>query len=114
MTTRKERKEFEPRVIGEAFFASNGDNPGKGDMHFRIIQVTIGGGCVVEQKDVEGNWQKQNHTRTPEKAWSSIKYQAGITFYTERSLGAPETDPLPKFARPEPRNRDRSEEESHT
>lgn len=93
MSTKKQRKEFEPRQIGSAFFASNGDEPGVGDMQFRIIQVTVNGGCVVEQL-VDGRWEKQNHTRSVDKAWSSIRYQAGITFKTERSLGAPETDPL--------------------
>lgn len=96
MSTRKERKEFQPRIIGEASFCGNGNNPGPNDLHFRIIQVTINGGCVVEMLTAEGEWQKQNHTRSPAKAWDSIRYQAGITFYTERSLGAPETDPLIK------------------
>lgn len=113
MSTKKQRKEFEPRVIAEVRFASNGDEPGNGDMKFRIVQVTVNGGCVVEQliHDLTGDkWEKQNHTRSIDKAWSSIRYQAGITYKTERSLGAPETDPLQLKPRSEHPNDQKNQE----
>lgn len=83
------KKDFVPIIgISTCIFANG--------VKLRIDQVNAKGACAVV--DIAEDKPKiLNHTRSIEKAWASVRYVAGIINFTERSLGAPETEQMPRL-----------------